>query len=127
MADIKPGMKGHAEMYTNHMVSAAAVHDGLVEVFGTPFLVMLMENASINAVEPYYEEGEGSVGMQIDVTHSAATAMGKKVWADAEITEVKGKIFSLKIEAFDDNGKIADATHKRAIINPAIFMEKLKK
>ena len=125
MAKVTPGMKGHYEMYVNHMVSAAAVKDGLVEVFGTPFLVMIMENASVEAVSQGYEEGEGSVGMSLDVSHTAATPMGMKVWADAEVREVNGKIITLEVIAHDEKGEIGRATHKRAIIDPAKFMAKL--
>ena len=71
MEQIQLGAKGRYEMAVNRMVSAAAVKDGLLEVFGTPFLVMMMENASIEALSPFLEEGEGSVGTRIDVTDNA--------------------------------------------------------
>ena len=126
MADIKIGMKGRYEMYVNHMVTAAAVMDGLVEVFGTPFLVMLMENASVNAISPGYAEGEGSVGMSLEVYHTSATPVGVKVWADAEVTAVDGKVITLDIKAFDEKGEIGHATHKRAVIDPVKFIAKLE-
>ena len=92
MEQIQLGAKGRYEMAVNRMVSAAAVKDGLLEVFGTPFLVMMMENASIEALSPFLEEGEGSVGTRIDVTHNAATPFGMKVWAVAEIAAIKERI-----------------------------------
>lgn len=104
MKQIQVGTKGRYEMMVNRMVSAAAVKDGLVEVFGTPFLVMIMENASIEALNPFLTEEEGSVGTRIDVIHSAATPIGMKVWAEAEITEVDGKRVTLKVDAWDEKG-----------------------
>ena len=121
------GAKGQYEMVVNRMVSAAAVMDGLVEVFATPFLVMIMENASITALHPFLSEEEGSVGTRMDVTHSAATPLGMKVWAEAEITEVIGKRIRLKVDAWDEKGPIGTGIHERAIIKPASFLKQVKK
>ena len=127
MEQIQLGAKGRYEMAVNRMVSAAAVKDGLLEVFGTPFLVMMMENASIEALSPFLEEGEGSVGTRIDVTHSAATPLGMKVWAAAEIAAINGKMITLKVDAWDEKGPIGSAIHERAIIGPEAFFERVKK
>ena len=127
MEQIQLGAKGRYEMAVNRMVSAAAVKDGLLEVFGTPFLVMMMENASIEALSPFLEEGEGSVGTRIDVTHSAATPLGMKVWAVGEIPAINGKMITLKVDAWDEKGPIGSAIHERAIIRPEAFFERVKK
>lgn len=127
MQQIQIGAKGRYEMRVNRMVSAAAIMDGLVEVFGTPFLVMLMENAAVDALKPFLWEEEGSVGVHIDVTHSAATPMGMRVWAEAEIIEVNNRQIKLKVVAWDEKGQIGSAIHDRVIINPALFVEKIKK
>ena len=127
MKQIQVGTKGRYEMMVNRMVSAAAVKEGLVEVFGTPFLVMIMENASIEALNPFLTEEEGSVGTRIDVIHSAATPIGMKVWAEAEITEVDGKRVTLKVDAWDEKGPIGSAVHDRAIIKPASFLQRILK
>ena len=127
MEQIQLGAKGRYEMAVNRMVSAAAVKDGLLEVFGTPFLVMMMENASIEALSPFLEEGEGSVGTRMDVTHSAATPLGMKVWAVAEIAAINGKMITLKVDAWDEKGPIGSAIHERAIIRPGAFFERVKK
>ena len=123
---ILPGRKGREEMPVNRMVTAAAIKDGLVEVFGTPFLVMLMENAAVEALLPCMEEGEGSVGIRIDVSHTAATPPGMKVWAEADVIEVDGKRIVFKIHAFDETGPIGSAIHERVLIKPASFMEKVR-
>lgn len=127
MKQIEVGTKGRYELMVNRMVSAAAVKDGLMEVFGTPFLVMIMENASIEALNPFLAEGEGSVGTRIDVMHRAATPMGIKVWAEAEIIGVDGKKVTLKVDAWDERGPIGSAVHDRAIIKPASFLQRILK
>ena len=126
MEQIQIGATGRYEMPVNRMVSAAAVKDGLLEVFGTPFLVMMMENASIEAMSPFLSEGEGSVGVGINVTHSAPTPMGMKVWAEAKITEVNGKQVRLTVEAWDEKGPIGSAVHDRAIIKPDSFLKRVQ-
>lgn len=124
---IEPGQKGRAEMVVSRLVTAAVVREGLAEVFGTPFLVMMMENAAADAIEPCLGPGTGSVGIRIDVTHTAATPVGMKVWAEAEVISVDGKRLTFRINAFDETGPIGSATHERAIIQNASFWEKVQK
>ena len=125
--DIIPGMKGREETVVNRMISAAAIKDGLAEVFGTPFLVMLMENAAVEAITPCLGAGEGSVGIGLDqVRHHAATPLGMKVWAVAEVTEVHGSRIRFHIDAYDETGPIGGAEHERAVIRQDDFMRKVR-
>lgn len=123
---ILPGTKGREETTVNRMITAAAIKDGLAEVFGTPFLVMLMENASVDALAPFLEDGEGSVGVSIDLRHEAATPIGMRVWAEAKIIRVEQKRIFFCINAFDEKGSIGAGTHERAIIRSASFMERVR-
>ena len=77
------GSKGKAETVVTEQNTAAAVGSGLVPVFATPYMIALMENAAVNAVQAQLEEGQGTVGTKLEVTHDAATPVGMKVWAEA--------------------------------------------
>ena len=118
------GLKGRAETAVVHENTAAAVGSGLLPVFGTPMMIGLMENAAVNAIEKELAPGEGSVGTSIDITHDAATPIGMKVWAEAEITAVDGRALTFSVTAFDEAGPIGKGIHHRFIINSEKFMAK---
>ena len=97
---------------------------GLVPVFGTPYMIALMENAAVNAIQAALEEGQGTVGTRLEVTHDAATPIGLKVWAEAEVTAVEGKKITLSVKAFDEKGPIGGGVHERFIITVDRFLAK---
>lgn len=121
---IEVGLKGRAELIVSEQNTASAVGSGLVPVFGTPFMIAMMENAAVNAITPYLAEGEGSVGTKLNVSHDAATPIGMKVWAEATIVEVDKKRLSYEVVAFDEAGPIGKGTHERFIINTEKFLAK---
>ena len=118
------GSKGRAEVLVTEANTAAAVGSGLVPVFATPYMVALMENAAVNAVQAGLEEGQGTVGTKLEVTHDAATPVGMKVWAEAELTAVEGKKLTFTVRAFDEAGPIGGGTHERFIITVDRFLAK---
>ena len=121
---ITVGLKGKAETLVTPNNTADAVGSGLVPVFATPYMVALMENAAVNAVQDHLEEGQGTVGTRLDVTHDAATPIGMKVWAEAEVTAVEGKKITLAVRAFDEAGPIGGGTHERFVITVDRFLAK---
>ena len=121
---IPVGIKGRADTVVTEQNTASAVVSGLVPVFGTPFMIALMENAAVNALEPYVEAGQGSVGTHLDVSHDAATPIGLKVWAEAELTAVEGKALTFSVTAYDEAGPIGKGTHERFIIQNDKFLAK---
>lgn len=121
---IEIGMKGRAENTVTPGNTAAAVGSGLVPVFATPYMIALMENAAVNAVLPALAEDEGTVGTQLNVSHSAATPIGMKVWAEATVTAVDGKKLTFDVAAYDEAGEIGRGTHERFIIKPERFLAK---
>ena len=118
------GSKGRAEPLVTEDKTAAAVGSGLVPVFATPYMVALMENAAVNAVQAGLEAGQGTVGTRLEVTHDAATPVGMKVWAEAELTAVDGKKLTFTVRAFDEAGPIGGGTHERFIITVDRFLAK---
>ena len=124
---IPVGIKGRADTVVTEQNTASAVGSGLVPVFGTPFMIALMENAAVNALEPYVEAGQGSVGTHLDVSHDAATPIGLKVWAEAELTAVEGKALTFSVPAYDEAGPIGKGTHNRFLIDVDRFLAKTEK
>ena len=121
---IEIGMKGRAETVVTAENTAQAVGSGLVPVFATPYMVALMENAAVNAVQAQLAGGEGTVGTRLDVTHDAATPIGLKVWAEAEVTAVEGRRLTFAVTAWDEREKIGGGTHERFVIKPEKFLAK---
>ena len=118
------GMKGRAETVVTPENTADAVGSGLVPVFATPYMVALMENAAVNAVQPAMEENQGTVGTVLNITHDAATPIGMKVWAEAEVTGGEGRKITLSVRAFDECGPIGGGTHERFVITVDRFLAK---
>ena len=118
------GSKGRAEALVTEDKTAAAVGSGLVPVFATPYMIALMENAAVNAVQAGLEAGQGTVGTRLEVTHDAATPVGMKVWAEAELTNLEGKKLTFTVRAFDEAGPIGGGTHERFVITVDRFLAK---
>ena len=99
---------------------------GALPVFGTPFMCGLMENAAMTALQSFLEEGQGSVGTRLEVSHDAPTPVCMDVWAEAEITNVSenGKMVDFAVRAWDEKGPIGAGTHTRAIIKNEKFLAK---
>ena len=119
------GMKGEATTTVVHENTAASVGAGGVEVFGTPMMIALMENASWQAVLSGLDEGYVTVGTLVDVRHLAATPLGQKVRAEAELLEINGRRLVFKVEAYDERNKIGEGKHERAIVHLERFLSKL--
>ena len=123
---IEIGIKGHKEQIVTPEMSAARVGSGLVDVFATPMLVALVEQTCYESVLPYLDEGQGTVGTLVNVSHLSATPIGKRVWCDSELTEVDRRRLVFSVKAYDEAGLIGEGTHERFVIDTAKFMDKLK-
>lgn len=119
---IEIGRRGRAEAVVTPDNTAQAAGSGLVPVFATPWMVALMENAAVQAVQSALAPGEGTVGTRLDVTHDAATPVGMRVWAEAEVTAVEGRKLTFAVSAFDEAGKIGGGTHERFVIQTDKFL-----
>ena len=120
------GAKCQVEQVVTDQLTAAQVGSGALAVFGTPFMIGMMENAALTVLQTGLEDEQGSVGTHMDVSHDAPTPVGMKVWAEAEITAVSenGKMVDFKVKAWDEKGPIGQGVHTRAIINNARFLSK---
>ena len=105
--------------------TALTLGSGNLEVFATPAMVALMENAAMMAVAPSLAEGDTTVGAKIDSTHIKPSGMGETITATATLTEVEGRKLSFSIQAADSKGVIGEATHVRYVVSEAKFMAKL--
>ena len=123
---LQPGIKGHKEQTVTPEMSAARVGSGLVDVFATPMLVALVEQTCYESVLPHLDEGQGTVGTLVNVSHSAATPIGMRVWCDSELTEVDRRRLVFKVRAYDERGEIGEGAHERFVVDTERFMEKVK-
>lgn len=112
--NLKPGMS--AEIVTVVDDSLVVKHVGGAGVFSTPSMIGLMERASIQAVQPHLPEGHTTVGFEVHVKHVAPTPKGKTVTVRAELLEVDGRKLRFKVEAHDEDKKVGEGTHRRAIV-----------
>ena len=122
---LETGITGRHEEVVTYELTAAKVGSGLVEVYATPMMIALMEKTCAQTVEPYLDEGDGTVGTLVNVTHSAATPVGMKVWCECELVEIDRRRLVFKVTAHDDRGLIGEGTHERFIINKAKFQAKV--
>ena len=121
---LEAGIKGREEVMVTEANSAAAVGSGLLPVFATPAMVALMEQTSWKSVAPYLNEGEGTVGTSLNISHSAATPLGMKVWCESELTEVDRRRLVFHVTCYDEAGVIGEGTHERFIIGNEKFLAK---
>lgn len=124
---MQPGIQGEGKqrVVSEHLVSH--YHADGPPVYGTPFMLMLMELAAFNAMLPHLDVGEQSVGVKFDFEHLAATPPGANVVAKAEATAVDGNMVTFAIEAHDEQEQIGRGTHVRAVIDVARFQRRLAK
>ena len=120
------GTKCQLHATVTEALTASAVGSGALPVFATPMMCALMENAAMTCLQSFLEEGQGSVGTRLEVSHDAPTPVGMEVFAEAEITGVSenGKMVDFAVKAWDEKGPIGAGTHTRAIIKNEKFLAK---
>ncbi|MBO5954230.1 MAG: dihydrolipoamide acyltransferase [Oscillospiraceae bacterium] len=123
--EIAVGMKGEASTLVERPDTALEVGSGSLLVYATPCMAALMEGAACDALEGAIPEGKTSVGIELNLKHTAATPVGLEVRAEAEVTAVEGSIITFSIAAFDEAGQIGEAVHKRAVVTEQKFLDKV--
>jgi fluoroacetyl-CoA thioesterase len=95
----------------------AGVLHGMPRVFATAWMVGLMEWACVEQIAPYFEDGEGSLGIHVDVSHIAPTPPGLTVTVESEVSAIEGNKLWFKVRLLDDHGVISEGRHARAVVN----------
>jgi predicted thioesterase len=126
MRSIPVGAKGSFVMTVTSEHLANRFKDAtLPPVLATPIMIMMMENAALNAIKPYLDAGESALGTRVDVRHLAATPAGRRVTANAEVTKVDGRRIEFRIDATDGIEQIGAGVHERVVIDVAKFVARL--
>ncbi len=90
---------------------------GMPKVFATGYMIVLMEWTCAQLLEPHLDEGEGSLGTHVDVSHAAATPPGLTVTVDVEVAELRGRKVIFNVRAHDGLDLIGEGTHERVLVN----------
>ncbi len=120
------GMTHEMRLKTGPEHSAQKFFPKVPDVFGTPFLGGLFEGVSAELMAPHLGPGETSVGISMNLKHTAPTPLGMEVRAVTEVTQVEGRKITFKLEAFDEKEKIGEAVHERFIINEEKFNQRVE-
>jgi len=121
MSDVKVGT---ASTIVSEKNTAKAVGSGNLDVFATPMMIALMEEAACNAINKDLEEGQSSVGTEINVTHVAPSPVGATVTATATLKKADGRKLFFWVKAFEGDKEIGSGTHTRFLIDAERFMSK---
>src|SRR5512142_2230962 len=119
MPEMKPGFVGESSEIVTEVLTAANYGSGLVPAFATPAMVGLMEGAAFDATKAHLDAGQTTVGTEVNIKHMAATPVGMRVRARAELMHVDGRRLYFKVEAWDEVEKIGEGTHTRMIVDGA--------
>lgn len=125
--DLKPGLTGTAEIVVGTRDTAPHVGSGKIGVLATPIMVNLMEAAALQAVERFMPAGHQTVGTHLDVKHFAATPVGLRVRAYAELAGIEGRTLTFRIRAEDEREAIGEGIHERLVINVERFDQRMQK
>ena len=125
--DLKPGLHATVEIVVGTRDTAAHVGSGKIGVLATPILVTLLESAALQAVERLMPPGQQTVGTRLELSHTAATPVGMRVCARAELIQVEGRKLTFKLHAEDEGETIGGGIHERLIISVDRFDQRMLK
>jgi fluoroacetyl-CoA thioesterase len=127
MKPIPLGAKGSFTLLVQPQHLANSFKDAILPpVLATPVMIMVMENAALNAIRGFLDPGESAVGTAVNIRHLAATPAGRRVIGEAEVTKVDGKRVEFNVRATEGGKEIGVGSHSRAVIDIAKFAEQLK-
>jgi fluoroacetyl-CoA thioesterase len=126
LSQLTAGLKGSADLLVGVEHTAPRVGSGRVPVLATPVMINLIEAAALAAVEHLLPQGHQSLGIHLDVRHFAATPVGMRIWATAELVAVEGRRLSFRVEARDEKEPIGDGRHDRVVVNVARFDQRVQ-
>jgi predicted thioesterase len=124
---LKPGLVGQAALVVAEEHTAPRVGSGRVHVLATPVMINLIEAAALSAIEHLLPSGHQSLGTLLNVRHTAATPVGMRVSATAQVIAVEGRLVRFRVEAHDEKEAIGEGTHERVVVNVAKFDERVRR
>jgi fluoroacetyl-CoA thioesterase len=124
---IKPGLSGAAELVVGPEHTAPFVGSGRIAVLATPVMINVIEAAALAAVEHLLPAGHQSLGIHLDVSHVAATPVGLRVTATAEVLRIEGRTITFRVEARDEFEEIGGGTHQRVVVSVSRFDERVQR
>jgi len=127
LSRIAPGLTGSAALVVGPEHTAPFVGSGRIAVLATPVMINLIEAAALAAIEHLLPAGHQSLGTHLDVSHVAATPVGLRVTATAEVTAVEGRTVTFRVEARDEFEAIGGGTHQRVVVSVARFDERVQR
>jgi fluoroacetyl-CoA thioesterase len=127
LSRITPGLTGTAELVVGPEHTAPFVGSGRIAVLATPVMINVIEAAALAAVEHLLPAGHQSLGIKLDVSHVAATPVGLRVTATAEVVHLEGRTITLRVEARDEFEPIGGGTHQRVVVSVARFDERVQR
>jgi predicted thioesterase len=123
---LTPGLKGAVELVVAPEHTAPHVGSGRVPVLATPVVINLLEAAALAAVEHLLPAGQQSLGTELNVRHFAATPVGMRVWAEAELVGSEGRTLRFRVSARDEREPISEGTHERVVVTVARFDRRME-
>jgi len=124
---IHAGIIGSAALEVGEEHTAPSIGSGKVRVLATPVMINLIEAAALAAIEHLLPSGYQSLGTRLDVRHIAATPVGMRVTATAEVLSFEGRAVCFRVEARDERELIGDGKHERVIVNVAKFDQRVQR
>ena len=123
---MEKGLSAQSEVTVDGGNVAATMGSGDLQVFATPAMVALMENAAMKAVADNLTEGSTTVGAEMNVTHIKPSGVGAEIVASAVLTEVEGRKLTFNVGARDAEGMIGEGVHVRYVVDREKFMSKVR-
>ena len=120
------GLTGTAELVVGDQHTAPRIGSGRIRVLATPVMINLIEAAALAAVEQSLPEHHQSLGTHLDISHIAATPVGMRVRATAQVLRVEGRTIYFKVRAEDERELIGEGTHERVVVNVERFDQRVQ-
>ncbi len=122
--ELREGIRGSSETVVDENNTALTMGSGELEVFATPAMVALMEEAAAESVKPYIDEKSTTVGTALEIEHISATPIGVSVRCESELCHIDGRKLVFNVTAYDNAGIIGKGRHERFIVEKERFMKK---
>jgi len=121
---LKTGIKGSGSTSVTELLTAKTLGSGELPVFATPAMIALVEKTAWESVADYLEPGQSTVGTKVDISHTAATPLGREVYCETELKMIERRRLVFSASVYDGSGMIAEGTHERFIVDIEKFLSK---